>query len=61
MTLADRPEPTPAINDVLVEIHASGWVSTELDRPTTWTVRAGHDRAPSIPGHETAGVVAALG
>ena len=61
MTLADRPEPTPAINDVLVEIHASGWVSTELDWPSTWTDRAGRDKTPSIPGHELAGVVTALG
>ena len=61
MALAERPEPRPAINDVMVEIHASGFVSTELQWPSTWTDRAGRDRAPSIPGHELAGVVAALG
>jgi NADPH:quinone reductase-like Zn-dependent oxidoreductase len=61
MTLVERPEPSPAINDVLVEVHASGWVSTELDWPSTWTDRAGRDRTPSIPGHELAGTVAALG
>jgi NADPH:quinone reductase-like Zn-dependent oxidoreductase len=61
MTLAECPEPTAAINDVIVEVHASGWVSTELEWPSTWTDRAGRDRAPSIPGHELAGVVSALG
>jgi NADPH:quinone reductase-like Zn-dependent oxidoreductase len=29
--------------------------------PSTWTDRAGRDRTPSIPGHELAGVVTALG
>jgi NADPH:quinone reductase-like Zn-dependent oxidoreductase len=61
MTLTDRPEPRPAINDVLVEVHASGFVPTELDWPSTWTDRAGRDKTPSIPGHELAGVVRALG
>jgi NADPH:quinone reductase-like Zn-dependent oxidoreductase len=61
MTLADRPEPSAAINDVIVEVSASGWVSTELEWPSTWTDRAGRDRTPSIPGHELAGTVAALG
>lgn len=61
MTLADRPEPAPAINDVIVEVHASGYVPTEVGWPSTWTDRAGHDKTPSILGHELAGVVTALG
>jgi NADPH:quinone reductase-like Zn-dependent oxidoreductase len=61
MTLAERPEPVAAINDVVVEIHASGFVPTEMTWPSTWTDRAGRDRTPSIPGHELAGVVSALG
>jgi NADPH:quinone reductase-like Zn-dependent oxidoreductase len=61
MTSAERPEPSPAINDVLVQVHASGWVPTELEWPSTWSDRAGRDRTPSIPGHELAGVVTALG
>jgi len=61
MTLAERPEPRAAINDVIVEIHASGFVSTELEWPSTWTDRAGRDRTPSILGHELAGVVTSLG
>jgi NADPH:quinone reductase-like Zn-dependent oxidoreductase len=61
MTLTERPEPSAAINDVIVQIHASGFVSTEMEWPSTWTDRAGRNRAPSIPGHELAGVVTALG
>ena len=45
MTLAERPEPQPAINDVVVAVHASGFVPTELDWPSTWVDRAGRDRA----------------
>jgi NADPH:quinone reductase-like Zn-dependent oxidoreductase len=61
MVLVDRPEPAPAINDVVVEVHAAGFVSTELEWPSTWADRAGRNRAPSIPGHELAGVVTSLG
>jgi NADPH:quinone reductase-like Zn-dependent oxidoreductase len=61
MTLVERPEPQPAINDVIVEVHASGFVPTELTWPSTWIDRRAHDRTPSIPGHELAGVVTALG
>ena len=61
MKLVERPERPPAINDVAVQIHASGFVGTELTWPSTWTDRQGRDRTPSIPGHELAGVVTALG
>jgi NADPH:quinone reductase-like Zn-dependent oxidoreductase len=61
MTLTERPEPEPAINDVVVQIYASGFVPTEMDWPSTWTDRAGRDKTPSIPGHELAGVVTTLG
>jgi len=61
MTLAERPEPQAAINDVVVAVHASGFVPTEMAWPSTWTDRLGRDRTPSIPGHELAGVVTALG
>lgn len=61
MKLVERPEPRAAINDVLVQVHASGFVGTELAWPSSWTDRLGRDRTPSIPGHELAGVVTALG
>jgi NADPH:quinone reductase-like Zn-dependent oxidoreductase len=61
MKLTKRPEPQAAINDVIVQVHASGFVPTELEWPSTWTDRLNRDRTPSIPGHELAGVVTALG
>jgi NADPH:quinone reductase-like Zn-dependent oxidoreductase len=61
MTLVERPDPPAAINDVVVQVHASGFVPTETAWPSTWTDRRDRDRTPSIPGHELAGVVTALG
>src|SRR4051812_17250816 len=60
MKLVERPEPQAAINDVVVQVHASGFTGDELSWPSTWTDRLGRDRTPSIPGHELAGVVTAL-
>ncbi len=61
MTLAERPEPGAAGNDVLVEVHAAGFTPGELSWPSSWTDRLGRDRTPSVPGHELAGVVSGLG
>jgi len=61
MTLVERPEPKAAINDVVVKVYAAGFVGTEIEWPSTPTDRLGRDRTPSVPGHELAGVVAALG
>ncbi|MDT0405050.1 NADP-dependent oxidoreductase [Streptomyces edwardsiae] len=61
MTLRDMPHPHAAENDVIVRVHAAGFTRGELDWPGTWADRAGHDRTPSIPGHELSGVVVELG
>ena len=61
MKLVHRPEPQAAINDVVVQVYASAITGDELSWPSTWVDRVGHDRTPSIPGHELAGVVTALG
>ncbi|CAN7754572.1 NADP-dependent oxidoreductase [Rhizobium sp. LjRoot258] len=61
MKLVERPDPQAAINDVIVQVHASGFTWDELTWPPTWTDRGDRDRTPSIPGHELAGVVTALG
>jgi NADPH:quinone reductase-like Zn-dependent oxidoreductase len=61
MKLVERPKPEAAGNDVLIQVHASGFTPGELTWPGTWTDRLGRDRTPSIPGHEVAGVVSALG
>src|ERR671932_761727 len=57
----ERPVPEPAINEVVVQVHAAGFTSGELTWPSTWTDRLGRDRTPSIPGQQLAGVVSALG
>jgi len=61
MKLVTLPEPSAAINDVIVQVHAASITGDELSWPSTWTDRAGHDRTPSIPGHELSGIVTALG
>jgi NADPH:quinone reductase-like Zn-dependent oxidoreductase len=61
MKLVERPEPKAAINDVIVQVYASSMTGDELSWPSTWTDRTGRNRTPSIPGHELAGVVTALG
>src|SRR5918994_5047504 len=35
MKLVERPEPQASINDVIVQVHASGFVPTELAWPST--------------------------
>jgi NADPH:quinone reductase-like Zn-dependent oxidoreductase len=69
MTLVERPGPDAArlasleganYGDVVVAVHASGFTGNELEWPSTWVDRLGRDRAPSIPGHELAGVVSSL-
>lgn len=61
MKLVEHPEPTPAMNEVIVQVHASGFTFNELEWPSTWTDRYDVSRTPSIPGHEFSGVVTALG
>ncbi|MZD06490.1 zinc-binding dehydrogenase [Streptomyces sp. SID5785] len=61
LTLSELPHPHAAENDVIVEVHAAGFIPNELEWPGTWTDRAGRDRTPSVPGHELSGVVTELG
>ena len=56
LSLTDIPYPHATQNDVIVRVHAAGFTPGELDWPSTWTDRAGHDRTPSVPGHELSGV-----
>jgi threonine dehydrogenase-like Zn-dependent dehydrogenase len=44
MTLTNRPEPKPAVNDVVVRIHASGFIGTELAWPSAGADRLIRDR-----------------
>lgn len=61
MSMSELPHPHAAENDVVVQVHASGFTPGELDWPSTWTDRTGRDRTPSVPGHELSGVVVELG
>lgn len=61
MKLVELPEPSAAINDVVVQVYSASITGDELSWPSTWTDRTGANRTPSIPGHELAGVVTALG
>ena len=61
MILTDRPMPTPSLNDVIVQVCASGFTKDELTWGPTWVDRTGKDRTPTIPGHELAGIVVGLG
>jgi NADPH:quinone reductase-like Zn-dependent oxidoreductase len=61
ITLTEVPRPEPAINDAVVEVHASGFVPAEWEWPSTWADRAGRARTSAVIGHEVAGVVSALG
>src|SRR4051812_24284183 len=60
-SLGEGAEPGGAGDDVGVTGHASGFTPGGVSWPGTWTDRLGRDRRPSIPGHEVAGVVSALG
>lgn len=53
--------PPLGTGDVLVEVHAAGYTPGELDWPSTWVDRSGHDRTPIVPCYEVSGVVSALG
>ncbi|NUR98454.1 MAG: NADP-dependent oxidoreductase [Kribbellaceae bacterium] len=61
LSLTELPKPRPAENDVVVQVHAAGFLKGEPDWPSTWTDRAGRDRTPSVLGHELSGVVVELG
>ena len=61
MKLVERPEPQAGISDVVVQVYAAAMTGDEASWPSTWTDRLGRDRTPSVPGHELAGVVTALG
>src|SRR5690606_1515272 len=61
MVLTDRPMAEADLNDVVVQVYASGFTTGELTWPSTWADRTGRDRTPTIPGHELAGIVVELG
>jgi NADPH:quinone reductase-like Zn-dependent oxidoreductase len=61
LSLTELPDPRAAENDVIVQVHAAGFLRGEPEWPGTWVDRAGRDRTPSVLGHELSGVVVELG
>lgn len=57
LEVAEVPGPTPPDSGVVVEVHATGLCRRD------WHAWAGHEdlALPHVPGHELAGVVAAVG
>jgi propanol-preferring alcohol dehydrogenase len=59
LTIEDVPVPTPGAGEVLVKIRATGVCHTDLHAADgDWPVKP---TPPFIPGHEGAGIVAAVG
>jgi len=66
---ADSPElgevevskPIPGDDEVLIDVHAAGVITTELGWYPTHNTKDAQKRLRAIPGHEFSGVIAALG
>ncbi|HMD02537.1 MAG TPA: alcohol dehydrogenase catalytic domain-containing protein, partial [Candidatus Baltobacteraceae bacterium] len=59
LVIEERPIPVPGPGEILVAVHACGVCHTDLHAADgDWPVKP---RPPFIPGHETAGRVAAVG
>lgn len=59
LAITDRPVPSPAAGEILIEIHAAG-----INRPDVFQRMGRYDPPPGasdIPGLEVAGIVTALG
>ena len=57
----DVTEPMPGPGEILVQVRAAGVIHTELVwYPTTHT-KTGEPRTGAVPGHEFAGIIAAVG
>ena len=52
MTLVERAEPQAAINDVVVQVHASGFTSGELTWPSTSSGSTTSRETPLAPSLE---------
>src|SRR5450432_3152204 len=58
VTIAQLPDPTPAANEVIVRVKATGLCRSD------WHGWQGHDtdiHLPNVPGHELAGIIVATG
>jgi NADPH:quinone reductase-like Zn-dependent oxidoreductase len=61
IVVEQAPIPVAGPDDTLVAVHATAITPSELGWAPTWTRPDGSPRVPVIPGHEVAGVIAAVG
>lgn len=61
LLLEDAPIPTPRPGQVRLRVHAAALTPGELTWDETYRHRDGTPRLPTIPGHDVAGTVDALG
>ena len=48
----DAPLPDPAAGEALLRVYAAGITPTELTWSETYQTPDGHERLPTIPGHD---------
>lgn len=58
---AQVPQPTPGKGELLIQMHAAGVTTAELEWDPTTHTKSGQERLHAVPGHEFSGVVAAKG
>jgi NADPH:quinone reductase-like Zn-dependent oxidoreductase len=57
----DAPQPHPGPGEVLMRIHATGVIATELEWDETYQTATGSPRTLPIPGRDLSGVVEEIG
>ncbi|HVU70293.1 MAG TPA: NADP-dependent oxidoreductase [Ktedonobacteraceae bacterium] len=57
----DAPQPRPGPGEVLVRVHATSIIATELTWDETYQTATGDARPLPIPGHDLSGIVAEVG
>src|SRR5437588_2254860 len=57
----DVPQPHPGPGELLVRIHATGVIATELEWDETYQTATGSPRTLPIPGRDLSGVVEEIG
>ena len=55
LTQARLAVPVPGTGDALVRVHGASYTPGELDWPSTWIDRSGHDRNRGDPAHQHPG------
>jgi NADPH:quinone reductase-like Zn-dependent oxidoreductase len=57
----NAPIPEPQAGEVRIRVHAAGITPAELTWDETYRTPDGHDRLPTIPGHDVSGTIDSLG